>query len=212
MRTRVKICGITREADAASAVTAGVDALGLVFYPQSSRYLDPGAAAELVSTLPAFVTPVGLFLDAEPERVREVLRQVRLDVLQFHGVESAEYCRSFGRPYMKAVGAGEGDDVRSLAAAYPDACALLLDSHAHGQAGGTGRTFDWQRIPTDIGHPLVLAGGLNPDNVAEAVRRVRPYAVDVSSGVEAAPGIKDAGLIEAFMSEVGRGDSERVCA
>lgn len=212
MRTRVKICGITRGTDAASAVTAGADALGLVFYPNSSRYLEPAAAAELVSALPAFVTPVGLFLDAEPERVREVLRRVRLDVLQFHGIESAEYCRSFGRPYMKAIGAGEGDDIRSLAGAYPDACALLLDSHAHGLAGGTGRSFDWQRIPTDIGLPLVLAGGLNPGNVAAAVRQVRPYAVDVSSGVEAAPGIKDAGLIEAFMSEVGRGDSERVGA
>lgn len=208
MRTRVKICGITRETDAAAAVAAGADALGVVFYPESSRCIEASAAAALVSTLPPFVTPVGLFLDAEAEQVRQVLRQVRLDVLQFHGLESAEYCRSFGRPYMKAIGAGEDTDVRALVRSYPDACALLLDSHAHGQAGGTGRIFDWKRIPTDLGRPVVLAGGLKPDNVAEAVRAVRPYAVDVSSGVEAAPGIKDVGLIEAFMSEVRRGDSE----
>lgn len=208
----MKICGITRKADLASAVDAGADAVGVVFYPKSSRCLNADAAAELVSALPAFVTPVGLFLDAEPEFVHEMLRRVRLDVLQFHGVESAEYCRSFGRPYMKAIGAGEGDDVRSLAETYQDACALLLDSHAHGQAGGTGRTFDWQKIPTDLGRPVVLAGGLSPDNVAEAVCRVHPYAVDVSSGVETAPGIKDAGLIEAFMSEVRRGDCERAGA
>ncbi|MEJ2629954.1 MAG: phosphoribosylanthranilate isomerase [Acidihalobacter sp.] len=208
MRTRVKVCGITRETDAAAAVAAGADALGLVFYPKSPRCIEPAAAAALVSMLPPFVTTVGLFLDAEAEQVREIMRQVRLDVLQFHGLETAESCRSFGRPYMKAIGAGEGADLRILAKTYADACALLLDSHAHGQAGGTGRVFDWKRIPADLGRPVVLAGGLKPDNVAEAVRVVRPYAVDVSSGVEATPGIKDAGLIEAFMNEVRRGDSE----
>ncbi|MEJ2479514.1 MAG: phosphoribosylanthranilate isomerase [Acidihalobacter sp.] len=208
MRTRVKVCGITREADVAAAVAAGVDAVGLVFYPNSSRCLEPAAAAQLVSRLPPFVTPVGLFLDADADRVREVLRRVRIDVLQFHGLEPAAYCRDFGRPYMKAIGAGAGEDVRMLAEAYPDACALLLDGHAHGQAGGTGRSFDWARVPRDLAHPVVLAGGLKPDNVAEAVRVARPYAVDVSSGVEAAPGIKDAALIEAFINEVRRGDIE----
>lgn len=208
MRTRVKICGITREADVVAAVAAGVDAVGLVFYPKSSRYIEPATAARLVSRLPPFVTPVGLFMDADADQVREVLRQVRIDVLQFHGIEPAAYCRGFGRPYMKAIGVGAGEDVSTLAEAYPDASALLLDGHAHGQAGGTGRSFDWRRVPRDFAQPVVLAGGLKPDNIAEAVRMVRPYAVDVSSGVEAAPGIKDAGLIEAFMSEVRRGDSE----
>lgn len=208
MRTRVKICGITRSEDAACAVAAGVDALGLVFYPRSPRCLVPEAAAALVAMLPPFVTPVGLFLDAEPAWVREVLRQVRLDVLQFHGLESADYCRSFGRPYMKAIGVADNEELRDLAAAYGDAAALLLDSHAHGKAGGTGKTFDWQRIPADFDRTLVLAGGLSPANVAEAVRRVRPYAVDVSSGVESAPGIKDPALINALMNEVTHGDSD----
>lgn len=208
MRTRVKICGITREEDLAAAVAAGADAIGLVFYRGSPRCIEPQAAAALAAVLPPFVAPVGLFLDAEPAWVHEILKTVRLDVLQFHGHEEADYCRSFGLPYMKAIGAGGTGDLRALAAAYADAGALLLDSHAHGAAGGTGRTFDWERIPRDLRRPVVLAGGLAPTNVAEAVRRVRPYAVDVSSGVERTPGIKDAGLIEAFMSEVRRGDSE----
>lgn len=208
MRTRVKICGITREIDLVSAVDAGADAIGLVFFAKSARYVSPVAAAALVEALPAFVVPVGLFLDAEPEWVREVTRQVRLDLLQFHGNESVEYCRSFGRPYMKAIGAGGQSDVRSLAASFADASALLVDSNEHGKAGGTGHAFDWGRIPADLARPVVLAGGLGPDNVCEAIRRVRPYAVDVSSGVESSPGIKDARLIEAFMNEVRRGDSE----
>lgn len=208
MRTRVKICGITRESDLLAAVAAGADAVGLVFHRGSPRCVLPEAAAALAAALPPFITPVGLFLDADPVWVREVVKVVRLDLLQFHGREDADYCRSFGKPYLKAIGVGGCDDLRSLAEAYGDAGALLLDSHAHGAAGGTGRTFDWEKIPSDLGRPLVLAGGLGPGNVANAVRRVRPYAVDVSSGVEIAPGIKDAGLIEAFMSEVKGGDSE----
>lgn len=208
MRTRVKICGITRAEDAAAAVAAGADAVGVVFYPRSSRYVAPEAAAGLISALPAFVTPVGLFLDADADWVREVQRRVRLDVLQFHGSESAEYCRGFGRPYMKALGVAGADDLRALAGSYDDASALLLDSHAHGEAGGTGQAFDWGMIPSGLARPVVLAGGLRPANVAEAVRRVRPYAVDVSSGVETAPGIKSPALVEAFMNEVRRGDSE----
>ncbi|APZ44604.1 phosphoribosylanthranilate isomerase [Acidihalobacter ferrooxydans] len=208
MRTRVKICGIMREADLSDAVEAGADAIGLVFYARSSRNIEPQAAAALLATLPAFVMPVGLFLGADPEWVREVLRQVPLDLLQFHGRESADYCRSFGRPYMKAIGAGGVDDVRGLAEKYGDARALLLDGNEHGKPGGTGHAFDWNHIPAGLGRPLVLAGGLGPDNVCEAIRKVRPYAVDVSSGVESALGIKNTQLIQTFMNEVRRGDSE----
>lgn len=201
-RTRVKLCGITRPEDACSAATAGVDAIGLVFHPASRRHATIEQAVAVCGVLPPFVTTVGLFVDADPERVREVSDRVALDLLQFHGTESADYCRMFGRPYIKAVPMGDIDDVAAYARRFPDARALLLDSHGGGRIGGTGETFDWQRIPQRLDKPVILAGGLNPANVAEAIRRVRPYAVDVSSGVEVSRGIKDNTLIHAFMHSV----------
>ncbi len=207
-RTRVKICGLTRPSDLALAVAAGADAIGLIFYPPSPRFLSIEKAVELLRPLPAFVTAVGLFLDAEPAWVRAVLDRVPLDLLQFHGKESPQECRSFGRPYMKALGMGGKEDIHALAREYGDAAALLLDSHAPGAAGGTGLAFDWSKIPNDLPRPVVLAGGLGPQNVRQAVRVVRPYAVDVSSGVELAPGVKNPRLIESFIHEVNCGDSE----
>jgi phosphoribosylanthranilate isomerase len=165
-------------------------------------------AREIRAMVPAFVTVVGLFVDAEPELVREAVAAVPLDLLQFHGAEPPEYCRSQGRPYMKAVRMREGVDLRSECARYGDAAALLVDTYRPGVAGGTGETFDWSRIPRDLGLPLVLAGGLDPGNVDAAVRQVRPYAVDVSGGVEAAKGIKDPAKMQAFMRGVYRADTE----
>lgn len=201
-RTRVKLCGITRCEDALAAVSAGVDAIGLVFHAASRRHVAAEQAAAICRVLPPFVTAVGLFVDAEPERVREVLARVPLDLLQFHGAEAPEYCAAFGRPYIKAVPMRDTDDVSAYARRYPDARGLLLDSHGGGRIGGTGEAFDWQRIPSRLDRPLVLAGGLNPDNVAAAIRQTRPWAVDVSSGVEVSPGIKDNDLIQAFMHRV----------
>ena len=202
VRTRVKICGITRVEDGLAAAAAGADAIGLVFYPRSSRWVEPAAAAAIVAALPPFVTTVGLFLDAEAGFVREVMARVPLDLLQFHGAESPGYCTGFGRPYIKAVPMAETDDVTGYARRFAEARALLLDSHGGGRIGGTGERFDWSLIPAVPGKPLILAGGLDPSNVAEAIRRVRPYAVDVSSGVEAARGINDPALIQAFMQTV----------
>lgn len=205
-RTRVKICGITRMEDALAACDAGADALGFVFYATSPRAVTPEAAREMALALPPFVSRVGLFVDATPETVAAVLDVVPLDLLQFHGNECPADCASFGRPYLKAVPMAEGLDPLAYMDAYPHATGFLLDSHGNGKTGGTGQTFDWERIPRDLHHRLVLAGGLNPDNVAEAVRRVRPWAVDVSSGVEARPGIKDPARMQAFVNEVKRVD------
>lgn len=205
MRCRVKVCGITSVADALRVSAAGVDAVGLVFYPKSKRNLAIPQAAEICRALPPFVTRVGLFLDADAEFVNAVLAAVPLDVLQFHGSESPTYCRQFPRPYMKAVGMKGLADSGGFAAyadRYPDAQGFLVDSHAPGAAGGTGETFDWTQVPQDYPKPIILAGGLNPDNVAAAIRASRVYAVDVSSGVESSPGVKDAALVEAFMRAV----------
>ncbi len=206
---RVKICGITAPEDAAAAAEGGADAIGLVFHEPSPRSLAPETAASIVAALPPFVTAVGLFLDAPAEGVRRVLERVPLGLLQFHGGEDAAYCRGFGRPYMKAVGMAGTDDLAAVAAAYPDAAALLADSHAAGDAGGTGRTFAWERLPAERAYRLVLAGGLGPDNVAEAVRTARPDAVDASSGVETLPGRKDSARIQRFIEEVRRGDRNK---
>jgi len=201
---RVKICGLTRPQDVAAAIAAGADALGFVFVPGSPRCLDEEIAAALVQQVPAFVCRVGLFLDQDAERVRHVLQRVPLSLLQFHGSEGAEFCRQFGRPYIKAVNLAVGTDLADAEAAYPDAAAILVDSHAPGGHGGTGRTLDWRQIATGC-MPLVLAGGLNPSNVAAAVKTVHPWAVDVSSGVETAPGIKDADAIRRFIQEARSG-------
>ncbi|MDD5394660.1 MAG: phosphoribosylanthranilate isomerase [Thiothrix sp.] len=205
MRCRVKVCGITSVADAQMVCAAGVDAIGLVFYPKSKRNLEIVQAAEICRAVSPFVTTVGLFLDADADFVREVLAVVPLDVLQFHGSETPDYCRQFPRPYMKAVGmkglAASGG-FHAYADCYPDAQGFLVDSHAPGAAGGTGETFDWTQVPQDYPKPIILAGGLTPENVAQAIRTSRVYAVDVSSGVESSPGVKDAAKVAAFMAGV----------
>lgn len=202
MRTRVKICGITDRQDALDAVRLGADAIGLVFYPPSPRCVAPEQAAAIVERLPPFVTVAGLFVNASREEIAEVLGTVRLDLLQFHGTECAEYCAGHGRPYIKALRVREGMDLLAERQRYAGASALLLDAYQPGVPGGTGQAFDWALIPSELGHEIVLAGGLTPGNVGEAVRRVRPYAVDVSGGVERVKGRKDAAKIEAFMRGV----------
>ncbi|WP_370186368.1 phosphoribosylanthranilate isomerase [Alloalcanivorax sp.] len=205
---RVKICGITRPDDGRHAARAGADAIGLVFYPPSPRYVSPRQAADIVAALPPFVTTVGLFVDAPPEQIAALLEQVPLDMLQFHGDESPAYCAAFQRPWIKALRMRDGVDPRAEADRYGAAGArgLLVDSYVPGVPGGTGERFDWDRLPADPSLPLVLAGGLDPANVAEAVRRVRPWAVDVSGGVEVLGvdgrrqgGIKDPGAVSAFI-------------
>ncbi len=208
-RTRVKICGITRPQDASVAAALGADAIGLVFWPRSPRAVSVAQAQALVAGLPPFVTTVGLFVDATPDEVGEVLAEVPLDLLQFHGDESPELCRSAGRPYLKAVRMRPGVDLERLAGEYADAAGLLVDAYVAGIPGGTGATFDWDALPDATSVPLLLAGGLHPGNVADAIRRVRPWAVDVSGGVEADKGIKDAAKMAAFMQGVEDGDRER---
>lgn len=204
LRTRIKICGLTRPEDALAAAQFGVDAVGLVFYERSPRRLSPLRAREIVAALPPFVTVVGLFLDAPAAAVEEVLANVALDLLQFHGSEEPAYCARFRRPYIKALPMGAGIDPVSYARAYPDAAGFLLDSNRIGQAGGSGRTFDWKRVPRALQRPIVLAGGLHAGNVAEAITATWPWGVDASSGVEAMPGIKDPELMGAFVREVAR--------
>lgn len=206
MPLRVKICGVTRVEDALAAAHAGADAIGLVFYEKSPRHVSLEAARAILARLPPFVTSVGLFVDATPEAVRAVLAALPLDLLQFHGEEPPEYCRAFGRPYIKAVRVRPGVDLVEWAARFADSRGLLLDAYVEGTPGGTGRVFDWSLIPRDLPLPIVLSGGLAADNVEEAIRRVRPWAVDVSSGVEAAKGIKDAARIAAFMRGVRNAD------
>ena len=201
MKPRVKICGLTRLEDVLVAVEAGADAIGLVFYPPSSRYVDLDKAAELARAVPPFVTIVGLFVNADPALVRETLAVVPIHLLQFHGDEDEAYCRQFDRPYMKAARVRPGMDLVQYAAAFPSAQAILLDAFVDGFGGG-GKVFDWSLIPPALGKPLVLSGGLDAANVGEAIVRVRPAAVDVSSGVEAAKGIKDAEKIRAFCAAV----------
>jgi phosphoribosylanthranilate isomerase len=206
MRTRVKFCGLTRLADVDAAVAVGADAVGLVFHSASARAVEPGQAAQLVAALPAFVTAVGLFVDAAPERVRSVLDAVPLGALQFHGHEAPEYCRSFGRPWIKAVAVRRGIDLDAEARRYAEAASLLLDTYDPAMAGGTGRCFDWGLVPPRFAASCILAGGLEPDNVAAAVRQLRPHAVDVSGGIEHAKGVKDRDKMIAFMKGVRDGD------
>ncbi len=202
MRTRVKICGITRVEDGLAAADAGADAIGLVFEPASPRCVGIAEARRIIAALPPFITVVGLFVDAPPERIREVLSEVKLDLLQFHGAEQPADCRLFNRPFVKAVRMRDDVDVRVEEEHYADAAGLLLDSYVADRSGGSGKAFDWNRIPPDLTKPVILAGGLTPESVAEAIRRVRPYAVDVSSGVELSSGIKDPTKIAAFMNAV----------
>ncbi len=207
MTTRIKICGITRSEDAFAAAEAGADAIGLVFYPPSPRNVDVARARDIVRALPAFVTTVGLFVDPSDELVRRTLDIVPLDLLQFHGAESPELCERFGRPYLKAIRVRPEVDLLECARRYEGARALLLDAYVDGTHGGTGTRFDWGLVPSRLSRPVVLSGGLDPGNVAEAVRRVRPWAVDVSSGVERAKGIKDPVRIREFIAGVRDADA-----
>lgn len=204
--TRVKICGITRVEDALAAARSGADAIGLVFYEHSPRYVSLAQAAQLAAALPPFVTVVGLFVNAEAAFVREALAHVSLDLLQFHGDETPEYCAQFGKPYIKAIRVKTGVDLLQCASDFRSAQGLLLDAHVDGVPGGTGTGFDRTLIPKQLPLPVILSGGLDTENVAAAIKQVQPYAVDVSSGVEAAmgiaKGIKDAAKIAAFINEV----------
>lgn len=202
MRTRVKICGITRVEDAMAAVEAGADALGFVFYPPSPRDVSVAQAGRIVTQLPPFVTTVALFVNAERQDIAQVLQNARIDLIQFHGDESPAYCAGHGRPWVKALRMKDGVDLQRLEQEYHGASGLLLDAYKAGVPGGTGDSFDWERIPREMASRLILAGGLNPQNVAAAIHKVRPYAVDVSGGVEAAKGIKDQEKIKQFMRGV----------
>ena len=204
MRTRVKICGITRPEDALAAVRHGADAIGLVFYPPSPRAVTPDQAARIVAVLPPFITAVGLFVNANPEQIEQTLERVSLGLLQFHGNEAPEQCSVYGRPYMKAVRMRDDVDLQKVSERYGDSAGLLLDAYQKGVPGGTGQRFDWNRIPVQQRGSIVLAGGLDPDNIERAVREVQPYGVDVSGGVEREKGIKDEEKIAAFMRGVER--------
>jgi phosphoribosylanthranilate isomerase len=200
--TRIKICGITRNEDALACAQAGADAIGLVFYPSSPRCVAVAQAAAIARALPPFVSTVGLFVNPTAEQVEAVLRELHLDLLQFHGDEAPEFCSRFDVPYLKAVRVRAGVDLVQYALRYQDAKGLLLDAYVEGTPGGTGQTFDWGLIPAELPLPVVLSGGLEAANVAQAIKQVRPWAVDVSSGVEAAKGIKDAAKIAAFIEGV----------
>jgi phosphoribosylanthranilate isomerase len=202
MRTRIKICGITRVEDARIAVGLGVDAIGLVFYPGSPRNVSLERAQEIIAATPPFVTAVGLFVDPARDQVETVLRCCPLGLLQFHGDEAPGFCRDFGVPYIKAVRVRAGADLVQCLSPYHAAQGWLLDAYHERLYGGTGESFDWKLVPPDLARPVILSGGLTPDNVGAAVRQVRPWAVDVSSGVEAAKGVKDAAKIAAFIAGV----------
>lgn len=206
-RTRVKICGITRVEDAAAVVRAGADALGLVFYPDSPRFVTAACAREIAGSVAPFVTVVGLFVNATPDSIQQVIDRVPVGLLQFHGDEDNDSCKSFGLPFIKSIAMREGMDVRSRMEHYPDASGFLLDAWQPQTHGGGGESFDWQAIPESLPVPLILAGGLTPGNVRAAISTARPYAVDVSSGVELAKGIKSADKIAAFMQGVEDGDT-----
>ena len=207
MNIRVKICGITSVEDAQNVCDSGADAIGLVFYEKSPRNVSILQAAEICNSLPPFVNSVGLFLNASTEFVNAVLASVSVDLLQFHGSESPDYCASFNHPYIKAIGMKDVDSFEqfdSIAKSYPDAKGFLVDSHATGKAGGTGETFEWANAPINYNKPIILAGGLTPDNIADAIHQAPVYGYDLSSGVESKPGIKDKEKIVQLMSEVKR--------
>lgn len=203
MHTRIKICGIKHRDDALKAVECGADAIGLIFVEKSPRYASLTDARVIAESMPPFVTVVGLFMNASAEKVREALKVVPINLLQFHGEETPEFCDQFGVPYIKVLRMRENVNVIAFAQEYPNAAGILLDTY-HESGGGSGQTFDWSLIPDDMPLPVILAGGLNPENVATAVEIVKPYAVDVSSGVESEPAIKDHKKIEMFIKEVQR--------
>ncbi|MDV2079807.1 phosphoribosylanthranilate isomerase [Marinobacter xestospongiae] len=206
MKTKTKICGITEIGDALTAANAGADAIGLVFFDPSPRAVDVARAREIAAAVPAFVTLVGLFVNPDADYVRNILDQVPLDLLQFHGDESPEFCNQFGRRWIKAVRVATTDDVEDAFERYSLGSGLLLDAYDPTLYGGTGKSFDWTLIPQQRPLPLILAGGLNSDNVARAITAVKPWAVDVSGGVEIRKGVKDAARIKEFLNEVHRVD------
>jgi phosphoribosylanthranilate isomerase len=206
MRTRIKVCGLTREADVDAAVHAGADAIGFVLYDKSPRHVDPARAAELARRLPPFVTPVLLLVNATPALLQQALAAVPQALLQFHGDESPAQCEAPGRPYLRAARMAPGFDLLDFGLRFRSAQALLLDAHVDGYGGG-GKAFDWSLIPPSVPLPVVLSGGLNAANVIEGVLRVRPWAVDVSSGVESAKGIKDAQALRRFCDAVRAADA-----
>ena len=207
-RTRVKVCGVTRLEDALAAAACGVDAVGFNFWSLSSRYVEISAATSIAMQLPDSLIKVGLFVNAETNLIERVLSEVGLDYLQFHGAEPRETCAAFGMPYIKAIEATGAGEIRIEASKYEDAKAILLDTPREGEFGGTGSVFDWRIIPA-LDVPLILAGGLNPRNVAEAILQVQPCVVDVASGVESSEGIKDAALMWEFMDSVQQADRRR---
>ncbi len=206
MRVRIKICGLTRAEDARRASGLGVDAIGLNFYPPSPRFLSVPAARAVRASIRPFVTSVAVFVNPGTEEVRRVIGEVGVDMLQFHGIEPARFCEGFGLPYLKAIAMHEGVDLAAAVREYPSAAAWLLDVHDPEKWGGTGRTFDWSAVRSgargSFERPIVLAGGLAPENVEDAIRRVRPFAVDVCGGVESAGGVKDEARLAAFVKRV----------
>ncbi len=205
-RTRVKICGITRAEDGVIAAKYGADAIGLVFYEKSPRAVNIEQAQTIIQSLPAFVTVVGLFVNAEPNMVNNILAKVPIDLLQFHGEESPEYCSCFNKPYMKALRMRPNIELEALIEKYQTAKGILLDSYVQGIKGGTGTIFDWQQVPSNLSKPIIVAGGLTADNVLSAIKALNPYAVDVSGGVESAKGIKDTEKIAEFMQAISHYD------
>lgn len=202
MRTRVKICGITRAEDSLAAISSGTDAIGFVFWQQSPRNILPQQAKSITRNIPAFVTTVGVYVNPSADWVRETSTIANLNLLQFHGDEAPEFCDQFALPYIKALRIKEGVDLLECSNRYQNAKALLLDTYSANMPGGTGEVFDWKLIPSNLPLPIILSGGLTPDNVAQAITKVRPWAVDVSSGVEVSKGIKDINKISAFMQKV----------
>jgi phosphoribosylanthranilate isomerase len=205
-RTRIKICGVSRQADIDAAVEAGADAVGFVFHPASPRCLAPERAAQLARALPPYVTPVGLFVNAAPAEVDRVLALIPALVLQFHGDESPETCNAFRRPYLRAARMAPGFDLLDFSRRFSEAQGLLLDAHVEGFGGG-GKAFDWSLVPAGVLHPLVLSGGLHAENVVAGIQQLRPWAVDVSSGVESSRGVKDAAAIRRFCDAVREADA-----
>ena len=206
MRTRVKICGFTRTEEAVYAAQLGVDAIGLVFYPPSPRHVEIEQALSIVNALPAFTSVVALFVDEQEDRIREILTRVPIDCLQFHGDEPAETCRIYGKRYIKAIRMQDNTDIDALAKQYHDADGLLLDAYHPDTKGGTGSQFNWDLIPEHCSLPIILAGGLDETNAKQAVQTVRPYAIDISSGVEIKKGVKDSLKMAAFIQQVNEGD------